>query len=83
LRVHFEPNHKEYLRTFRWLRHDGAIPRDGVNLIDKRASGDIVVLTHERRWSTHPGLHDELRGWKVLAEKRVHNIPLWTVFRQP
>jgi 4-amino-4-deoxy-L-arabinose transferase-like glycosyltransferase len=82
-RVHFEPNHKEYVRTYRWLRHDGVIARDGVNLVDKRASADIVVLTHERRWSTYPALREELRGWKVLAEKRVDDVPLWTVFQRP
>ena len=82
-RVHFEPNHKEYVRTWRWLRHDGVIARDGVHLVDKKSQADVVVLTHERRWVTYPSLRDELRGWKVIAEKRIDDVPLWTVYRRP
>ncbi|MBM4283457.1 MAG: glycosyltransferase family 39 protein [Deltaproteobacteria bacterium] len=82
-RVHFAPNHKEYVRTYRWLRHDGVVPRDSVTLVDQRAAADVVVLTHERRWATYPGLREELRGWAVLAEKRIDGVPLWTVLRRP
>ncbi len=83
LRVHFAPNHKEYVRTYRWLRRDGVIGRDAVHLVDKRALADVVVLTHERRWSTYPALRDELRDWPILKEKRIDGVPLWTVYRRP
>jgi 4-amino-4-deoxy-L-arabinose transferase-like glycosyltransferase len=83
LRVHFAPNHKEYVRTYRWLRHDGVLAREGVTLVDRRGSADVVVLTHERRWATYPGLREELRRWQVLAEKRIDGVPLWTVYRRP
>ncbi len=82
-RVHVAPNHKEYVRTFRWLRHDGVIARDGFTLVDQRRQADVVVLTHERRWSTYPALRDELRGWKVLGEKRIDGVPLWTILERP
>jgi hypothetical protein len=83
LRVHFAPNHKEYVRTYRWLRRDGVIARDGVALVDKRGQADVVVLTHERRWATYPALREELRGWTVVGEKRIDGVPLWTVHRRP
>ena len=61
----------------------GVIARGGVILVDKRASADVVVLTHERRWATYPTVREELRGWRVLAEKRIDGVPLWTVLRRP
>ena len=78
-RVHVEPNHKEYARTWRWLRKDGVIARDGFVIDSSFDSADIVVLTHERRWRTYPALRERVRVCKVLAEKRVDGVPLWTV----
>jgi hypothetical protein len=77
-RVHFEPNHKEYVRTYRWLRRDGVI--DNVHLEKKRSRADILVLTHERRWTTYRQLLDEHRGHRKLHEKRIDGVPLWTVY---
>jgi hypothetical protein len=83
LRVHVAPNHKEYVRTWRWLRKDGVLRRDGFIVESQFERADVVVLTHERRWSTYPALRERLRGWTVLAEQRLDGVPLWTVYRRP
>lgn len=80
LSVHFEPNHKEYVRTYRWLEADGVIA--AVRLVKERARADLVVLTHERRWSSYPALLAELEGLTPIAEKRIDGVPLWTVYRR-
>ncbi len=79
-KVHFEPNHKEYARTYRWLKKDGVISRQGVTLVDRLEAADVVVLTHERRWSTYPALRERLRDRPVLFEKRIDGVPLYTVY---
>ena len=79
-RVHVAPNHKEYVRTYRWLKKDGVISRSGVVLVDDIDNADVVVLTHERRWSTYPKLRARLRDAPVLHEKRIDGVPLYTVF---
>jgi 4-amino-4-deoxy-L-arabinose transferase-like glycosyltransferase len=80
LRVRFEPNHKEYARTYRWMQRDGVISRR-VNLVGDIKKADVVVLTHERRWSTYPALLDTLSVKPVLHEKRIDGVPLYTVYR--
>ncbi|MDP2343194.1 MAG: phospholipid carrier-dependent glycosyltransferase [Deltaproteobacteria bacterium] len=82
-RVNFQPNHKEYVRTYRWLRTDGVISRDGFKLVSAIDTADVVVLTHERRWSTYPALREQLRGWRVLHEKRIDGVPLYSVLERP
>lgn len=82
-KVHFEPNHKEYARTYRWLKKDGVISRTGVTLVDNEAAADVVVLTHERRWSTYPALRERMRSWPVLHELRIEGVPLYTVLARP
>ncbi len=79
--IHFEPNHKEYVRTYRWLKRDGVI--DDVRLSASFDKADLLVLTHERRWSTYPGLFDRVRGWRVVHEKRIDGVPLYTVYERP
>lgn len=82
-RVHVAPNHKEYVRTWRWLRKDGILRREGFIVENQLERADVVVLTHERRWGTYPALREQLRGWTVLAEQRLDGVPLWTVLRRP
>ncbi len=81
-RVHFAPNHKEYVRTYRWLRKDGVIRRDGFILESSADRADVLVLSHERRWQSYPALRDAWRGYAVVAEKRIDGVPLWTVYRR-
>ncbi len=83
LRVHVAPNHKEYVRTWRWLRKDGVLRRNGFVVESQLERADVVVLTHERRWSTYPALRERLRGWTLLGEQRLDGVPLWTVLRRP
>jgi 4-amino-4-deoxy-L-arabinose transferase-like glycosyltransferase len=79
--IHFEPNHKEYERTYRWLRKDGLIRRD-LKLSASKSKATVLVLTHERRWSTYPRLLKEHRAFKVVHEKRIDGVPLYTVHRR-
>jgi hypothetical protein len=76
-KVHFVPNHKEYARTYRWLKKDGVVD-NALVLVDNAAGADVVVVTHERRWSTYPALWAKYRDRPVLFEKRIDGVPLWT-----
>lgn len=80
-RVHFEPNHKEYARTYRWLRKDGYIS-SRVVLENNKRRATLLVLTHERRWKTYPTLLDEFRNFEILYEKKIDGVPLYTVYRR-
>lgn len=80
-RVHFEPNHKEYVRTYRWLKNDGYIS-GRVVLEGQRDRANVLVLTHERRWSTYPALLAEHRRYEKIYEKRIDGVPLYTVYRR-
>lgn len=80
MKVHVEPNHKEYVRTYRWLRKDGVIDRNAFALVDRERDADLVVLTHERRWSTYPALRDRLRPRTPIHELRKDGVPLYTVY---
>ena len=80
--VHIEPNHKEYVRTYRWLQKDGVISRDGVDLTTRLDRAGLVVLMHERRWRTYPALLRQLRGLSVVAEHRIDGVPIWTVYQR-
>jgi hypothetical protein len=80
-RVHVEPNHKEYVRTYRWMKKDGVIR--GVNLVDDKRSADVIVLTHERRWATYPSLKSDIEQWGTpVLEKSIDGVPLYTVYRR-
>ena len=80
-RIHFEPNHKEYVRTYRWLTKDGVLDR-GLRLEKDRDQAGVLVLTHERRWSTYPALLREHRAHEKIYEKRIDGVPLYTVYRR-
>ena len=77
--IHFEPNHKEYVRTYKWLKKDGYIPRT-VRLEKNAARARFHVLTHERRWKTYPNLLRRTKQWKKRYEKRIDDVPLYTVY---
>ncbi len=83
LTVAFAPNHKEYARTYRWLRKDGYVSK-GVQLEARWQSAQYVVLTHERRWSTYPSLLAQLEGaaYERVVDKRIDDVPLWTLYRR-
>lgn len=79
--IHFEPNHKEYVRTYNWLKRDGVISRN-VRLVKSRDDAKYLVLTHERRWNTYPKLLDEHRRLEAVHEVRIDGVPLYTVYRR-
>jgi hypothetical protein len=78
--VHFEPNHKEYERTYKWLRKDGVVRRN-LKLTKNAHQASIIVLTHERRWAQYPQLFNKYRNLKVLHQKSRVGVPLYTVYR--
>ncbi|MEW5852293.1 MAG: hypothetical protein AB2A00_26115 [Myxococcota bacterium] len=79
-KVHFEPNHKEYVRTWNWLARDGYLRRDILTSDERDA--DYVVLTHERRWNTYPALAMRLRTLPVVHEARYDGVRLYTVYKR-
>ncbi|MBI5493568.1 MAG: glycosyltransferase family 39 protein [Deltaproteobacteria bacterium] len=79
-RVHFEPNHKEYVRTWGWLARDGYLRTD-IRTSDE-ANADYVVLTHERRWNTYAGLAARYRTLPVVHERTLDGVRLYTVYRR-
>lgn len=84
VRVAFVPNHKEYARTYRWLKRDGYVSK-AVALEADWKKAPYVVITHERRWSTYPALLAQLEDtarYELVAEKRIDNVPLWTLYRR-
>jgi hypothetical protein len=79
-KVHFEPNHKEYVRTWGWLTREGYLRRDIAPAEEPAA--DLVVLTHERRWSTYPALEARYRNLPVVFEQKLDGVRLYTVHRR-
>ena len=81
--VAFLPNHKEYARTYRWLARDGYVS-PSLKLEADWHKASLVVLTHERRWSTYPALLAQLQTgrYDVVEEKRIDGVPLWTLYRR-
>ncbi|MFZ9889741.1 MAG: hypothetical protein ACO3JL_19775, partial [Myxococcota bacterium] len=80
--VHFEPNHKEYVRTYKWLQRDGVISKR-LRLEPRRERAQLLVLTHERRWTTYPRLLDEHRRLRAVHEVKREGVPLYTVYERP
>ena len=80
-KVHFEPNHKEYKRTYKWLRKDGVISPH-LKLTKKWKDAKYIVLTHERRWRQYGDLLEKVASLEVVYEKRIQDVPLYTVYKK-
>lgn len=78
LRVHFLPNNWEYIRTYKWYREAGEL-RPDITVTQDEGSAEWVVITHERRFARYGEDLARYRGAKVLLEKRVDGVPLWTL----
>lgn len=76
--VHFEPNNKEYVKTYRWLARDGYL-RSDIN-VSGNPNATYLVLSHERRWASYPDLAARYARNPVVHEKRVDGVPLYTVY---
>ena len=70
-RIHFEPNHKEYVRSAPYMIRRGDL-RPSLRLSHAQ-SAEIVILTHERRWRTFSDLALTLSGDRSCTSTR------WTV----
>ena len=80
-KVHFEPNHKEYKRTYKWLKKDGVISKD-LRLSPKWGKSNYIVLSHERRWRTYPQLQKKTSSLTKVYEKVIDGVPLYTVYKK-
>jgi hypothetical protein len=78
VRVHFLPNHKEYVRTFPYVHRSGRLARNVVT--SDLGSADLLVLTHERRWREYPALYERYQARPALWELAVDRVPLLTVY---
>ena len=80
LRLHFLPNNWEYVRTYKWYRRAGEF-RSDVQIVKNEQQADWVVLTHERRFARYSDDLARYRTKKILKEKTLDGLPIWTVFR--
>lgn len=77
-RVHFLPNNWEYARTFAWYRRGNDL-RGDIEEVANEQQADLVVITHERRFSRYG---DDLRRYRdrpILEEKIVDGTPIWSI----
>ena len=80
-KVHFEPNHKEYKRTYKWLQKDGYISTN-LQLSSKWNNSQYIVLSHERRWRSYSQLLDKVAPLEKVYEKAIDGVPLYTVYKK-
>lgn len=78
LRVHFLPNNWEYVRTYKWYRKDGRVRRD-IRVVRSEAQAQWIVITHERRFARYGNDLMRHRNERILAEKVIDGVPIWTV----
>lgn len=81
-RVHFLPNNWEYIRTFKWYRREGTL-RSDVRVTQSEGEAQWIVLTHERRFPRYGADLQRLRGWRVVEERKVDGVPIWTILSRP
>ncbi|MGF1511021.1 MAG: ArnT family glycosyltransferase [Myxococcota bacterium] len=79
-RVHFLPNHKEYVRTFRWAHRQGSLRKD-IRVVSRPERAHLIVLTHERRWKQYDEHLASFRGREPLYTRSLDGVPLWSVFK--
>ena len=77
--VHFLPNNKEYVRTYKWYRRGGEL-RSDIRVTRSPGGARLLVLSHERRFARYGDDLRRYRGYPVLREKMVDGVPIWTVF---
>ena len=75
--AHFEPNHKEYVRSAPYMMRRGHL-RSTLQLSHAQ-SAEIVILTHERRWRTFSDLALKFSQRPILHE-HVDGVVLWTAY---
>jgi 4-amino-4-deoxy-L-arabinose transferase-like glycosyltransferase len=76
--VAFLPNPKEYGPYMsRWQR-DHRLLRSIRRAPPERA--DLLVLTHERRWQQYPDLQARFRNYRLVAQRRVADVPLYSIY---
>lgn len=82
LKVHFLPNNWEYVRTYKWYAKEGRL-REGVKVVRSPNQAQWMIITHERRFARYGADLARHRGWRVLKERKVDGVPLWTVLERP
>ena len=79
-RVHFLPNNKEYVRTYKWYRAAGEL-RSDIQVSGRVSTAQLLVLTHERRFVRYGQDLRRYRQRSILAERVVDGVPIWTVLK--
>jgi hypothetical protein len=79
-KVHFAPNHKEYVRAYRWWQREGVAT---IQLTDRIADAQWVVLSDEARWSTLGALQSSTATWTVIYETTIDGVVITRVLERP
>jgi 4-amino-4-deoxy-L-arabinose transferase-like glycosyltransferase len=77
-KVHFLPNNWEYVRTYNWYKKAGEL-RPDIQVVNSEREANFLVITHERRFARYGADLQRYRGRKVILEKRVDGVPIWTL----
>jgi hypothetical protein len=80
LRLHFLPNNWEYVRTYNWYKREGRLRQD-IEVVDREAAADWMVITHERRFARYADDLRRFRARPVLKERILDGTPLWSVLK--
>ena len=78
-RIHFLPNNKEYVRTYRWYRRAGAL-RSDIRVVDRPERADLLVLNHERRFARYGDDLARYRTRPLMFERVIDGVPIYSVF---
>ena len=76
----FQPNPKEYQTHLKLWERAGLLSKRWYLRGEKQSQ--LVVLTHERRWSAYPLLAARLRGLPEVCQVSLLDVPLGTVYKQ-
>ena len=79
-RVHFLPNNKEYVRTYKWYRQAGEL-RSDIRVTASPQQANLLVLSHERRFERYGADLMKHRTKPILAERVIDGVPIWTVLK--
>jgi len=78
IKISYEPNQREYQRTYPWYKRLDKLRRDVTFVKPDRAR--FLILTHERRWPRYPSLLQEYRLEKEIYTHKINGVPMYTVY---
>jgi hypothetical protein len=66
------------VRTYNWYKKAGEL-RPDIQVVNSEREANFLVITHERRFARYGADLQRYRGRKVILEKRVDGVPIWTL----